>query len=87
MIFVNLNRCVLRDNFIEGEVWIPQEKFEKARSQLRNLGKEFLEASFHDTEEYKEVTRFIQELQNAGKKTSIATETPIGESSTSEVQN
>lgn len=38
-------------------------------------------------EEYKEVTKFIQELQNAGKKTSITTETPTGESSTSEVQN
>lgn len=54
MINYNLNRFVLRDNFVEGEVWIPKEKFEKVRSQLRGLGKEFHDATFHDGEEAKE---------------------------------
>jgi len=39
---------------MEGEVWIPEEKFEKVRYQLRNIGREYLEASFHDSEESKE---------------------------------
>lgn len=28
LIFANLNKCILRGNFIDGEVWIPQDKFE-----------------------------------------------------------
>jgi hypothetical protein len=28
LIYSNLNKCILRDNFLDGEVWIPEEKFE-----------------------------------------------------------
>lgn len=27
MIYSNLNKCLLHDNFLDGEVWIPEEKF------------------------------------------------------------
>ena len=27
MIYSNLNKCYLHDNFLDGEVWIPEEKF------------------------------------------------------------
>lgn len=27
LIFSNLNKCYLHDNFLDGEVWIPEEKF------------------------------------------------------------
>lgn len=56
LIFMNLNRCIMRDNFLEGEVWIPQEKYEKVRLHLRNVGHEYHEATFHDAEESKETT-------------------------------
>lgn len=28
MIFINLNKCIVRENFIDGEVWIPENKFD-----------------------------------------------------------
>ncbi len=27
LIFSNLNKCFLHDNFLDGEVWIPEEKY------------------------------------------------------------
>jgi hypothetical protein len=27
LIYHNLNKCRVHDNFIDGEVWIPEEKF------------------------------------------------------------
>ena len=37
MIFTNLNKCKLRGNFIDGEVWIPQEKFQEVQNQLLKI--------------------------------------------------
>ena len=28
MIYSNLNKCLLRGNFLDGEVWIPEDKYE-----------------------------------------------------------
>ena len=40
LIYTNLNKCLVRDNFIDGEVWIPEKKFEVIyRSQLVNSRK------------------------------------------------
>jgi len=36
MIYVNLNKCIVRDNFIDGEVWIPENKF-NVSTHLINL--------------------------------------------------
>lgn len=42
LIYFNLNKCILRGNFIDGEVWIPEEKFQivleslKTRESLSN---------------------------------------------------
>lgn len=37
LIFTNLNKCKLRGNFIDGEVWIPQEKFQEVQNQLLKI--------------------------------------------------
>lgn len=28
LLYGNLNKCILRGNFFDGEVWIPEEKYE-----------------------------------------------------------
>ena len=39
MIYANLNRCYVHDNFIDGEVWIPVEKLDQLQSVLDNMAK------------------------------------------------
>jgi V-type H+-transporting ATPase subunit a len=39
-IYVNLNKCLLRGNFIDGEVWIPEEKFSLVQEGLQNVIKD-----------------------------------------------
>lgn len=39
MIYLNLNKCLLRGNFIDGEVWIPEEKYESVVEGLRNVSR------------------------------------------------
>jgi V-type H+-transporting ATPase subunit a len=51
MIFNNLNKCVVRGNFIDGEVWIPNDKFFEIQTQLReitNRNESRLTANFYD---------------------------------------
>jgi V-type H+-transporting ATPase subunit a len=38
MIFLNLNKCILRGNFIDGEIWIPEDKTKKVQECLQSLG-------------------------------------------------
>jgi V-type H+-transporting ATPase subunit a len=35
LIFSNLNKCIIRGNFIDGEVWIPEEKFRTVVESLQ----------------------------------------------------
>lgn len=37
MIYINLNKCILRETFLDGEVWILEKTYEKIKSLLRNL--------------------------------------------------
>ena len=37
LIFVNLNKCILQGNFIDGEIWIPEEKLDFIQDALRNI--------------------------------------------------
>ena len=37
MIFTNLNKCKLHGNFIDGECWIPQEKFDEIQNNLLKI--------------------------------------------------
>ncbi len=37
LIFVNLNKCILQGNFIDGEIWIPEEKVELLQDALKNI--------------------------------------------------
>ena len=41
LIYTTLNKCVRSDNFLIGEVWIPEEKFEMIQNQ------QFLHASIY----------------------------------------
>jgi len=36
-IYTNLNKCIVRGNFIDGEVWIPLSKLETVKSTLKNI--------------------------------------------------
>ncbi len=37
LLFSNLNKCKLRGNFIDGEVWIPQEKYQLVQDSLLRI--------------------------------------------------
>ena len=37
LLFSNLNKCKLRGNFIDGEVWIPEEKYELVQDSLLKI--------------------------------------------------
>ena len=37
MIFTNLNKCKLHGNFIDGECWIPQDKFDEVQNNLLKI--------------------------------------------------
>jgi V-type H+-transporting ATPase subunit a len=36
-IYTNMTKCILRDNFVDGEVWVLESKFEKIKTLLKNL--------------------------------------------------
>ena len=40
IIYTNLGKCILRDNFIDGKIWIPKNKFELVQQTLNNLFKD-----------------------------------------------
>lgn len=49
LIFTNLNKCILRGNFIDGEVWVPVDKVKEVAEALKNVGsKSELNAFFTD---------------------------------------
>ena len=53
LIYTNLGKCILRENFVDGRVWIPQNKLELIEQTLNNLfkGKENkINASLSDIE-------------------------------------
>ena len=37
LLFANLNKCKLRGNFIDGEVWIPEEKYQLVQDSLLKI--------------------------------------------------
>jgi V-type H+-transporting ATPase subunit a len=53
MIHQNLNKCLLHDNFIDGEVWILEKDFNKLKDLLKEINKDDsrIPASFIDLEE------------------------------------
>lgn len=58
LIFTNLNKCKLRDNFLDGEVWIPQEKYQLIKEALLNITKKNpskLTAILNDIREIKKI--------------------------------
>ena len=50
MIFSNLNKCYVHDNFIDGEVWIPQENFKDLKNVLERIsvGDQTLPVKFYN---------------------------------------
>lgn len=50
LIFFNLNKCILRGNFFDGEVWIPEEKFRAVVESLQRRGNSHSELSAYFTE-------------------------------------
>lgn len=40
LIYQNLNKCLLRGNFIDGEVWIPEEKYPEVQDGLLRITRE-----------------------------------------------
>ena len=40
LIYTNLGKCILRENFVDGRVWIPQNKLELIEQTLNNLFKD-----------------------------------------------
>ena len=40
LIYTNLGKCILRENFIDGRVWIPKNKFIEVEMTLNNLFKD-----------------------------------------------
>ena len=51
LIYTTLNKCVRSDNFLIGEVWIPEEKFEMIQNQFHALAQnneQFLIPTFED---------------------------------------
>lgn len=51
-IYLNLNKCILRGNFIDGEVWIPEDKFQYVQDALQNVSRDNftkLTANFSDS--------------------------------------
>jgi V-type H+-transporting ATPase subunit a len=48
MMFLNLNKCINRGNFLDGEVWIPEEKFKEVQNTLQSINKSELSAFLSD---------------------------------------
>ena len=53
LIYTNLGKCISRENFIDGRVWIPKNRFEDVQNTLNNLFKDQenkINASLNDIE-------------------------------------
>lgn len=37
LIYINMNKCIFRENFLDGEVWIPIDKYEYLISNLQKI--------------------------------------------------
>lgn len=37
MIYTTLNKCIIRDNFIDGQVWIPKQSLSEVENLLKNI--------------------------------------------------
>ena len=37
MIYTTLNKCILKDNFIDGQVWIPKNSLSEVEHLLKNI--------------------------------------------------
>lgn len=58
-IYQNLNKCIVRGNFIDGEVWIPELKFSMVQEALKNISKDDhskLTANFSNNQDAKDRT-------------------------------
>jgi V-type H+-transporting ATPase subunit a len=53
MIYKNLSKCICRDNFIDGEVWILKNEFNTVKQALKDLDKEGIKmpTTFSDVEQ------------------------------------
>ena len=57
LIYINLNKCLQRDNFIDGEVWIPKDTFPIVQDALKVLNQKnpsALSATFKDAPDNKQ---------------------------------
>ena len=52
LIFLNLSKCIVRENFIDGEVWIIKTKFEKLNNELNLGNNENFSATFINVKDY-----------------------------------
>ena len=52
LIYLNLSKCIIRENFIDGEVWILKNKFEKLNRELNIGNDDDSTASFIDVKDY-----------------------------------
>ena len=59
LIYTNMGKCILRENFIDGRVWIPKNKLEEVEETLKNL--------FKDQEN--KTTAHLEDIQNEFKST------------------
>ena len=49
-LFHELNKCILTDNFIEGEVWVTEENFPKVEEEIKRLSSDLsMTANFSDS--------------------------------------
>ena len=53
MVYTTLNKCIMRDTFVDGQVWIPTREVEAVNNLLQNL--------FKDNEENK-TTAYLEDL-------------------------
>lgn len=48
-IYINLNKCVLTDNFVDGEIWVTEENFPKVQEEINKLSADLsMSANFSD---------------------------------------
>lgn len=75
-IYTNLNKCVLTDNFVDGEVWVTEENYPRVKDEIEKLSADLsMSANFSDIQKSKlnpptfiktnEVTWAFQEVTNA----------------------
>ena len=52
LIYVNLNKCKVRDTFIDGDVWIPADKYDDVLNKLKDLASQ---NEYHNTAQFIDV--------------------------------